>query len=112
MILGSFAQHIRAYFPPYHRNSHPSSKMGLSHPPAYDYSPINLTPSTATADESGIPMLEPTTSIEDREWNFRLLCEERREERRRIALRQAYIWSMTATICATIVGIVWIVRDM
>ncbi len=86
--------------------------MGLSQPPAYDYSPINRTPSTSTADENGMPMPEPTTSIEDREWNFRLLREERTEERRRLALRQAYIWAMTATIGATILGIVWIVRDL
>lgn len=86
--------------------------MGLSQPPAYNYSPIDLTPSTSTADESGILMSEPTTSVEDREWNFRLLREERREERRRMALRQAYIWAMTATIGATILGIVWIVREM
>lgn len=86
--------------------------MGLSQPPAYNYSPIDLTPSTSTADESGILMSEPTTSVEDREWNFRLLREERREERRRMGLRQAYIWAMTATIGATILGIVWIVREM
>ena len=81
--------------------------MGLSQPPAYEYSPITPTTSESAASETGVP-LDRTMSPEYREWSLQCLREKHKAERKRQALRQAYIWAMTATIGGTILGIVYI----
>lgn len=81
--------------------------MGLNQPPAYDYSPVNLTPSESTMEDSDIPILD-RTGAEDRAWNLKIWKEERMEERKRMALKQGYIWAMTTTVGGTILGIVYI----
>ena len=81
--------------------------MGLTQPPAYQYSPVNLPSPEASAEEGGLTIHEPTTP-EDREWNLKLWRAEREEELKRMALRQAYIWGMTATVGGTILGIIFL----
>ena len=81
--------------------------MGLSQPPAYEYSPITPTTSESAGSEDGTPLNE-IMSPEYREFSLQCLREKHKAERKRLALRQAYIWAMTATIGGTILGIMYI----
>ena len=77
--------------------------MGLQDPPSYEYEPVETTPSESMAEE-GMTEAPRNDTFELKRWKM-----ERAEERKRIALRQAFIWAMTATCGGTLLGLSWLI---
>ena len=86
----------------------PPRTMGLHSPPSYEYEPVPpiLTPSESTAGNSDLN-IDP--DVRDRGFELARFKIEKLEERKRMALRQAYIWAMTATIGGVIMGCLYII---
>ena len=72
--------------------------MGLTNPPAYNYDPLTPT-STELATEESV-----AETPESYEFKLKVL----HEDRQKLALRQAFIWAMTATVGGTIIGVVYV----
>ena len=84
-----------------------SHTMVIQNPPSYSYQPVINTPTTESSSGEGFPDL-----YKDAEWHeyeLKRFKIEKAEERKRVALRQAYIWAMTATLSGAALGIVYIV---
>ena len=81
--------------------------MVVQNPPSYAYQPVVNTPTTESSVGENFPDF-----YKDHEWHdfdLKRFKIEKAEERKRMALRQAYIWAMTATLSGAALGIVYIV---
>ena len=81
--------------------------MVAQNPPSYDYQPTINTPTTESS--VGDDFRESYMDRERQEYELKRFKIQKAEESKQMALRQAYLWSMTATLGGIVLGVVYIV---